>query len=583
MIKKVLIGLAVLLLHFFAHGQSIKQEIEALRKELDFKNISLDSDSVLMKSKRLIELAMAVSDSDGIGVGYWRIGNVWGERAVDYLAVENWSKALNYFEKRSSKQHDYNFISAQIHSSLIYIDETDAAIVQIKRLMIKARREQDNAALAECYLNLGNAYFTKEPAIAKGYLDTAMVLYKKIGSQNGYCTALSLFGEILVNEGAKGDHPIFVKMEEAYKSLQKENDFSRLKYFSNIFALNQIANGKKDGAERYIRSFEYYASQQPSIYDSFLLARLRYKYDSLQGKFKSALDYAVLSNSLNEKYRVEQNIKQTSNLRSKYELKQSESKNAELFALNEINRQTIMRQQQMMILGIILAALLLVLAYLFYRYKTMRRQLEVEKMLAESEMIALRSQINPHFVQNTFDLMAQSIRNEQEEDAVDIIRHVSAHIRGVLDMSEAAIVSLEAELEYVKSYLDMQMKLYPGLFNYVIDVGDDVDTFGVEIPSMLLQPAIENCFKHGFNNMVEGGLIEITIASKADKLFIEILDNGKGQEGRARNAGSKGIKLTQDRLKLMFAKGSNKHVEIGLSDRKDGKRGSSFEIVMPLK
>lgn len=218
--------------------------------------------------------------------------------------------------------------------------------------------------------------------------------------------------------------------------------------------------------------------------------------------------------------------------------------------------------------GLLVETICFSAALLTESYSALLKIKDAEKLAVDAELKALRAQLNPHFVQNTFNLLARKALSGDPEETVDTMRTVSGYVRKVLYSSENNLVSLEQEIDYTTEYLDVQKLLNHGLFNYTINIDDSVDTIGITVPSMMLQPIVENCIKHGFENMESDGLIEINITNHEDEVLIKILDNGKGVNIAAENALQKGLEITKRRLWMSNRDG---HAGVSLQNRVDCK------------
>lgn len=221
-----------------------------------------------------------------------------------------------------------------------------------------------------------------------------------------------------------------------------------------------------------------------------------------------------------------------------------------------------------------------------WRLKRVKERAQIEKLVVENELKAIRAQINPHFLQNTIDFMARQIRAGDTEKAVNIVKRVSVYFRQVLNMSEKTSISLEDEIESMEEYLRMQQLLHPQLFEYTVNIDDNVDTFGIEVPAMLLQPLVENCLKHGFAKMDSGGKIDINVAATDQFLQISIKDNGQGltETTMQQRKRSMGINLTKKRISLMFKKKTADHdITAELIPRTDNLPGAEFLIFFKLR
>lgn len=111
------------------------------------------------------------------------------------------------------------------------------------------------------------------------------------------------------------------------------------------------------------------------------------------------------------------------------------------------------------------------------------------------------------------------------------IKQLSIYFRKVLEVNSKDRHSLEDELEFTEEYLKLQQHIIKKSFQYQINIEDKFDTYSVDIPTMLLQPYVENCLKHGFEGVEYEGLIKINCKKVNGKSIIEIEDNGKGLNG----------------------------------------------------
>lgn len=228
------------------------------------------------------------------------------------------------------------------------------------------------------------------------------------------------------------------------------------------------------------------------------------------------------------------------------------------------------------------ASLTIYALYLFFKWRltVYNKKLALEKIAVESELKALRAQLNPHFVQNTFDLIARQMQTGEKNQSLASIHNISSYLRQVLNKSELATVSLEDEIEYTKQYLKIQQLIKPGLFTYGIKIGNNVDVYGIQLPTMLLQPIVENCIKHGFKKIERGGHIDISISQDKTILKIEISDNGIGLSKDYVNENSKGIQFTKRRLGLLFPDANATNITV--TNNTDN-IGVMFKMVIDLK
>ena len=148
---------------------------------------------------------------------------------------------------------------------------------------------------------------------------------------------------------------------------------------------------------------------------------------------------------------------------------------------------------------------------------------EQERELRTTELNMLISQINPHFLYNTLDTIYILARINKEETTMRMIQALSKYLR--LSLSKGSdIVSVDDELENVKSYMEIQQIRNQSLFTYEIDCR--VDAAETYVLKLILQPLVENAVKYGFQDIFEGGMIRIVAKKEEGDLYLSITNNG---------------------------------------------------------
>lgn len=182
-----------------------------------------------------------------------------------------------------------------------------------------------------------------------------------------------------------------------------------------------------------------------------------------------------------------------------------------------------------------------------------RKLAEQEKALMQARMDALISQINPHFLFNTLNTISSLIRFDPDT-ARDVLMKLSNILRRRLK-AQVHFAPLRQELEFIDDYLDIEVVRF-GRDKLQIRKEIDPQTLDMVVPSMILQPLVENALRHGIAPKIEGG--EITLKAKAGKgrLIIEVIDDGVGiSELRPPEAHGSGIGISnvRERLKVIYA------------------------------
>jgi two-component system LytT family sensor kinase len=179
---------------------------------------------------------------------------------------------------------------------------------------------------------------------------------------------------------------------------------------------------------------------------------------------------------------------------------------------------------------------------------------EQERLLLEARLDALRRQINPHFLFNTLNSIASLVRN-QPELAREMTVKLANILRALLKDHDT-FVPLRDELKFTDDYLDIEVVRF-GADKLQVQKEIDPATLQVLVPSILLQPLIENSIKHGLEPRLHGGTVTVRSRLNHDRVLIEIADDGVGMSGRPvsmlRRTGSGiGMRNVQERLEVLY-------------------------------
>jgi len=172
--------------------------------------------------------------------------------------------------------------------------------------------------------------------------------------------------------------------------------------------------------------------------------------------------------------------------------------------------------------------------------------------------MALRSVMSPHFIFNVLNAIQYYIAKNDRLNAINYLSTFSKLVRSVLTHSVSNKITLADEIDMLKNYVHLEMTRFENKFNFKIEVDDHVDIDGIEIPSLLIQPYVENAILHGLYNKKEKGALSIRIREENEVVLFEIEDDGVGREVAKKirqqnfpSHKSMGIKLTEERLKLI--------------------------------
>lgn len=284
--------------------------------------------------------------------------------------------------------------------------------------------------------------------------------------------------------------------------------------------------------------------------------------------------YAVLKDSLNnQNRRVEINRKQ---MEFEFNIKQTLA-NVELQRQKTIKKVTVFAGAILLLTSFI--------GFILYKRKqeavSKQKEAEFSALVSDTELKALRAQMNPHFIFNSLNSIGDYFTKNDNKKAQEYLIQFAKLMRMVLENSEQNEISLSDDLKFIELYLQVETKRLPGKFDFSIDVSEVLDTDNIIVPPLLLQPFIENSIWHGFKNKDEKGHISIEIKKANGFLLCVVEDNGNGRNQAMSIKKSFGIGITENRLNILNQKNKN-NGKLNIID-KPNKKGVRVELSLPLE
>ena len=216
--------------------------------------------------------------------------------------------------------------------------------------------------------------------------------------------------------------------------------------------------------------------------------------------------------------------------------------------------------------------------------------IESNKKMAEYKLMALRSVMNPHFLFNSLNSIQYFIAKNEREQALNYLSLFSKLIRSILNSSVDNSHTLAEEISILRFYTDLETLRFENKFEVIFEIDDELDQDNIEIPSLILQPYVENAILHGlYNKTGEQGILKISFTlTDEDKLLAVIEDNGVGRvvakeiKQASRMHRSVGMLVTQERLELIN-KDNNLSVRIIDKTDNDGNpTGTKVEVTFNI-
>jgi two-component system, LytTR family, sensor kinase len=535
------------------------------------------------------------------------IGNYYFNRALNDRAVEYYLMALKLAEKDNDNPniiigksnlanvfaHDQNHIKA-----IELLNEADKIMTLTGDTLARNR--------AAILTNLGFSYSELKQH------QRAIKIYEKVLNicrinQIGFGIALTLDnlgkGYFALNQYAKA----LDLFEKAKIEIEKNHvDFVRGKNLKNI-GLCYAALGNLKKSLQYLNLAREIGIQNN---DNEGLSEI---YFELQNVYRKTNNYKLAHENLVKFTQLRDSLfnlekKKTINeLSTKYETEKKEAKIKDLSQQKQIAELESNRKNTLIysILGGVLA--LTAIAYFsFARFRTKKanellqtqldetqHRIEIEQKATESELKALKSQMNPHFMFNALNSIQEQFMYGDKTKANEQMGNFTYLTRQILSVSGKKKINLSTEIEILTKYLELEKMRFAEGFSYEIHLSENIDEDYHQIPPMLIQPFVENAIKHGLlhKNGDKKLSVSFDLDQNEENLVCTVTDNGIGREKsaqikskRAQQYESFSTTATEERLKLLSngLKVSDLVVFQDLKNEQNEPLGTQVIITIPL-
>ncbi len=210
----------------------------------------------------------------------------------------------------------------------------------------------------------------------------------------------------------------------------------------------------------------------------------------------------------------------------------------------------------------------------------------LELDMVRTKLMALQSQMNPHFIFNALNSVQHSVLQKDLKRSKQMIQEFAKLMRTMLVNARSESVRVEDELDFITTYLEIEKNRKNDLFDFKVDMADSLAEDGVSIPPAMIQPVCENAIKHAFvDESATNNLIQVTIqpGEMENTVCITVRDNGVGYSDHRilRNNQSLGLSIIRERIALLLKQG--RFAELSISTQKDtNEAGTSVRMILPI-
>jgi two-component system, LytTR family, sensor kinase len=532
------------------------------------------------------------------------IGNCYYQQAIYDKAIANYTKALSIAEKL---QDTKNIVIGKNNLGNLYVrtKQPEKALQILKEadsILVESGQEytQNRAAILT---NIGGLYSSlKKHKKAIEYHKKTLQLCEKLKISFGIAIATCNIGEEYVQ---------LYDYKTAFEFLKKSQLLSEKEGFDNFLGKNYKNIGvvlwyqnKKQEAFDYLKkaiTICEKTNQQNVLMETLIIQQ---EFQVTNKDYKNAYLTAVKLKELNQSVNGIEKQKAISEINTKYETEKKQNHIISLQKDNKIASLENKRQKSIVLSLSVFIILLLIFGYFVFSRFKIKKQNELlklklqeaektilaEKKASRSELKALKSQMNPHFFFNALNTIQSYIATNETEEATDYLNKFSKLTRMILEMTDKNWITIDDEIKMQTLYLNLQ-KIRLSNFNFQINIQDN-SIQNVTIPTMLLQPYIENAVIHGLAHKMGMKNLQINFEiNLQNQLEITIKDNGIGlhkaneinQKNTNKNT-SFATKATLERLEIINRNDLKIAVETNeLFDSNEKSEGTEIKIKMDLR
>lgn len=548
--------------------------------------ISKDYGTASQEATTALRKAQTINDKLTEAKTYSFFGKYYLNTGFFTESISNFRKSIDVAEKGKLEgviPMDYQGMAA-VYNALKKLPEyRDMLVMSIDA----AKKEKDTAILMSAYWRLGSMYAEADRnfSLADSILRQCATVATESGDStfNGLAWANIGWNYYLDKEY---DSAIVAYNKSLKYSIPAKKFSNSANSFGNLGTIHRDLG-------IYTKALDYYdkgIEQATLAKDNYVQAWIYHDMSDLyilKRDTSNAYKYFVLFKKFNDIYLQSANVKGLDDASARFQA-ESHRKEVELLSLK-------LRNQRLIIFGstglLVLVLLVFLLLYSRARINAKRKITEMDHRISELTQANLRQQMNPHFIFNTLNSIQYYMYQHDKLATNNYLTKFSSLMRKILENSVHTSIPIQDELDALKLYLDLEMLRFKEKFNYSINVDEDLDPVMYKIPTMLIQPYVENSLCHGLIPAERKGLINIALKLENDYISCTIEDNGIGRKAaqerkdtNAREHSSLGTKITTSRLDLVNALCGTclKTIYSDLFDDAGNAAGTRVEIHIPI-
>lgn len=548
------------LMRYFANASKAFQYVDGQAYALNelgrtYRNLSQFTKSINLHKEALDiatkydNLEFRVASLNNLGVVYRRTSSI--RTAMDYN-----QKALELAESVENRslsiKRSINVSVNSIGNLYQMLDQYDRAIEYFETSLRLETELNNLLGQAINYQNIGEC--KEEQGNLTDALEdyrTSLALNNKINNDMGRVICNNAIAKIYI----KQDKPkeALELLQHALPKAQKIGDgFLIAPVYINLGWAKLLLKKYRESEKNIVQGLKI-AEQKNLIYEASQANTLLAEVHKKQRNFEKALTYTLKADELEKQILNTSTVRYVNDIMYRYDSQKRTNEIEVLAKEKEIVELNLRKKNTTLLISAIVLALLTGIFYILYR----QYQLKNEKKVLTLEQSMLRSQMNPHFLFNSLNSIKLYIINNEQKNAVHYLNKFSKLVRKILEASSVREIPLAEELETVELYMNIENIRFSNEIDFEIKISDDIDPHTIKIPSLILQPFLENALWHGLSSKEGEKKITLNVNKGSNENFIHIsiTDNGIGRiaseeikQSKVLKRKSVGIDITKERL-----------------------------------
>lgn len=515
-----------------------------------------------------------------------------GSIGVVFSEQSNYGKALQYYLKsiKIYEQIKDDEKCAKLYNNIGVVYQSQSSYFKALEYFIKAQKIQEkrkDTNLGITYTNIGNSYlYLNDLAKANQYYTKAK---KELDVHPNPRSLGEWYNNVGLYHKANGEiEKARISWKSAINSFSTINDkFGSTDSYIYLSQLNLEQNQLKEAKHDAETALEF--ARELKVWEQIvisekLLSDIYYKQNNLSLALQHHKSYSVAKDSLTSEKSIRKSVEEelTFDFEKREAIQQKEIEKKEVL-LQEQSKQSKMELFFAAIFGLLLFGI----GFLIYSRIQLKKNLTLQKELAEYEQKALHLQMNPHFVFNCLGSISSFIIQNGTDSAIKYLSKFSKLMRLTLEYSKESLIPIDKEIESLQNYLELEQLRFNNKFLFSIYKSNEIED-DMALPPLLLQPFIENAIIHGVIPKKEIGNIMVSFTIKNQNLLCIVEDNGIGfEQSKATKQNSvvahksMALDITKKRLEMIESTTKQK-TNFTIKEVKSGNEIKGTKVVLNL-